>query len=736
MRRLIVLSAILPVILSFLTAGIACADGFIIVPSPPRGISFIPLSIKYHHVEVDIQNQVATTKVDQVFVNENNSELEGVYIFPVPEDASISDFAMYVDGERVEAEVLEKKKARQIYEDIVRRMKDPALLEYMGRGVFKVSIYPIPARGEKRVQLEYSEVLKYDSGLCKYSYPLNTEKFSSKPIQSVSVAVKIKSKKAIKTIYSPSHEVDVIRKDDHNAKLSYEVSNARPDTDFVVYYTVSDEDFGLNLLAHREDDEDGFFILMIAPKHEVSSEDVLEKDIIFVVDKSGSMKGEKMEQAKGALKYCVKSLNEGDKFGIISFSTDVDELDSSLLPATSKNVEKAVKFIDNLEAKGGTNIDDALQTALKKKPGRGRPRIIAFLTDGLPTVGVRDVDAILKNAEKVRNDSVRMFTFGVGYDVNTHFLDKLAEKNHGVPQYVEPSEDIEVAVSLFYDKISEPVLSALELDTGRLKIKEVYPKSLPDLFKGSQLMVMGRYDGSGKINIKLKGEIRGKKQTYTNKANFPRKSSGNSFIPRLWAQRKVGYLLAEIRSHGDDNELKDEIIRLSKKYGIITPYTSFLVLPDSEVEEMPVAMRGRARREAFDYAARDLRADVGEQAVTSSKVLRRMKEAKAAPAPMLFASKPRSASGASGEARFFGSDRYGADDSYGEIKYVGKKTFFLKKGFWTDSEYEPEMKTIKITYGSDEYFDLLLKEPELGKYLALGKKIIICHKNKCYKVDE
>jgi Ca-activated chloride channel family protein len=286
MRRQILFS----VLLSFLIVGSTWADGFIVVPPSPRGRSFIPLSIKYHHVEVDIDNQIATTKIDQVFINENDRELEGIYIFPIPEEASISDFTMYVDGKRVSAEVLEKKKARKIYEDIVRRMRDPALLEYIGRDAFRASVYPIPARGEKRVQLEYSQVLRYDSGLCKYAYPLNTEKFSAKPIQSVSVSVKIKSNKAIKSVYSPSHDVDVHRPDDHTAKLGYEASDVKPDRDLVMYYTVSDEDFGLSLLAHREEDEDGFFILLIAPKHEVADEEVIEKDMVFVLDKSGSMK--------------------------------------------------------------------------------------------------------------------------------------------------------------------------------------------------------------------------------------------------------------------------------------------------------------------------------------------------------------------------------------------------------------------------------------------------------------
>jgi uncharacterized protein YegL len=712
MRREIIISAIL----SLLIAGTAWADGFIVVPPPPRGRPFIPLSIKYHHVDVDINNQVAVTKVDQVFINENNQELEGIYIFPIPEGASISEFAMYVDGERITAEVLERKEARKIYEDIVRRMRDPALLEYMDRGAFKASVYPIPARGEKRIQLEYSEVLKYDSGLCKYVYPLNTEKFSAKPLNSVSVSVKIRSKKDIKTVYSPSHDVDVHREDDNNAKLGYEASNVKPDRDLVVYYTVSDEDFGLNLLAHREEDEDGFFILLVAPKYEVSKDDVIEKDIIFVLDKSGSMKGEKIEQAKGALKFCVNSLNEGDRFGIIVFSTDVEEFDSSLLKAEKANVEKAVKFIEGIDSKGGTNIDGALQTALKKESASGRPQIMVFLTDGLPTVGERNVDTILKNVEKARTDSVRAFTFGVGYDVNTHFLDKLAQNNGGAPQYVEPSEDIEVAVSS----------SDLGLDTGSVKVKEVYPKKLPDLFRGSQLVVLGRYEGSGGTNIKLEGQIQGKKRDYENEADFPRRTSENSFIPRLWAQRKVGYLLDEVRLRGENDELKDEIIRLSKKYGIITPYTSFLVLPDEEIERVPVTMRPQARREAFDYhAGVPLEAESGEKAFAASRTLSRLKEAKAAPEATTVAR----IGGSSGMAGA------GIRD-IAEYKYVDKKTFFLRDGFWTDSEYEPEMKITKVAYGSDEYFDLLSREPEMGKYLALGKKVIVCYKGKCYKVEE
>jgi Ca-activated chloride channel family protein len=554
-------------------------------------------------------------------------------------------------------------------------------------------------------------------GLCKYVYPLNTEKFSARPIPSVTVTVNIKSDNPIKSVYSPSHEIDLHRKNDNEVNLGYEVSNAKPDKDFALYYTISDKDFGLNLLSYRESGEDGFFMLLIAPKYETKSEDVIEKDIIFVLDKSGSMQGEKIDQAKKALSFCVKSLKDNDKFGVIAFSTDVDELEKTLLPANKANIEKAERFINKLDATGGTNVDEALQTALKKQSSTERPRMIVFLTDGLPTVGTKDVSAILKNVEKSKSKNLRIFAFGVGYDVNTHFLDKLAEDNGGVSQYVKPSEDIEVAVSSLYTKISEPMLSNLKLNTGTIKTKEIYPKSLPDIFKGTQLVTLGRYDGSGLTEITLNGDVGGRKISTLNKALFTDKNTDNDFIPRLWAQRKVGYLLDEMRTNGENTEIKDEIIHLSKKYGIITPYTSFLVLPEEEAAGLPPIARDNVRREALQQSTSDVMATGGAGAVDASK---KMSEMKTTAAPMATPMPVKGKDG--GEAV--------------EIKYVGTKTFALKNGVWTDIEYEPEMKVIEIKYGSDVYFDLLTKDTELGKFFALGKNLIVCYKGKCYKIKE
>ena len=721
-RKIALLTAI---IFWMLFAHSILAQMIIIPPQPPRPRpphTFVPLYIERHRVEVKIDNQAARTKIDQIFANENPVVLEGEYIFPLPNDAGVSSFAMYVDGKRVEAELLTADKARQIYEAIVRQKRDPALLEYLGSRAFRARIFPIPANGEKRVQLEYSQILKVDSGIAKYVYPLNTEKFSPRPVNDVAITVAIESKQPIKGVYSPSHKVDIHRKDDHHANISYEGSKVKSDRDFLCYYTLSEKDFGIDIIAQRDDDEDGYFMLLIAPKQATDDSDVIKKDILFVFDKSGSMNGEKIKQAKEALRFCINSLNDGDKFNVINFSTEVESLSEKLLNVNPENQEKAMGFIENLEAVGGTNINEALLMALKEKPDAQRPMMIVFLTDGIPTVGETDVSPIAKNIQKANEKKARLFVFGVGYDVNTMLLDKLSDTNFGVSQYVLPEENIEVAISSFYTKISKPVLANLKIDTSDIKVKELYPKTLPDLFFGSQLVLLGRYKNSGDAVIKLTGEVNDKEHSFENEVKFPKRDDSHEFLPRLWAQRKVAYLVDEIRLHGENDELKDEIIKLSKKYGIMTPYTSFLAQEDkpqvTQVEVRPRSIQtasgapGKAihREPQIEFDSKGLAGGrvVGKNAVEASKKLQAMKQSEMVEAESQTPST--------------------------KIKRVGNKTFYLKDGFWVDSEYTEKTKTQDIEYGSDDYFKLLIDNPKLSKYFAIGTQVIVCYKGKCYRV--
>ena len=308
----------------------AYADG-IIIPDPPicdpgpcpMPIPVAQLAIEYHRVQVTIEGQVATTRVDQVFRNDNDWTVEGTYLFPIPVEAAVSSFTMWMDGEPIEGRVLTREEARQIYEDIVRTMRDPALLEYVDRGAVQASIFPIPPGGESRIELEYTQILPAEAGLVHYVYPLNTERFSTEPLENVSVSVDVTSLERIRSVYSPSHDVAVSREDDYRFRAGYEDTDVTPDRDFELYYSVAAEEIGLNLITYRDptaEDEDGFFLLLAAPSVEVDPDRIVAKDVLIVLDQSGSMDGEKFEQAQQALRYILESLHPEDRFNIIAFN--------------------------------------------------------------------------------------------------------------------------------------------------------------------------------------------------------------------------------------------------------------------------------------------------------------------------------------------------------------------------------------------------------------------------------
>ncbi|RME87432.1 MAG: VWA domain-containing protein, partial [Anaerolineae bacterium] len=483
----------------------ARADG-IIIPEPPicePGPCPMPplpmkqLVIRYHRVTVTIHDQIAVTRVDQVFYNPNDWEVEGTYVFPLPEGAVVNEFTLWVDERPVEGEILDAEQARQIYEETVRSLRDPALLEYADRGAVKASIYPIPPGGERRIELEYTQALTAENGLVRYVYPLNTEKFSAWPLESVSISVDIRSTGApIRAVYSPSHEVSINRAGEGHVTVGYEENNVTPETDFVLYYSLGEQE-AFHLLTYRDPadptDPDGFFLLLLAPRPEAGSQSVA-KDVLLVLDRSGSMEGEKFQQAQEALRYILRHLNPEDRFNIITFSTDLQTYAGRLRPASE--AEEAIAWVDRQSAAGSTDINRALLEAAAIAEGE-RPTYLIFLTDGLPTTGETDSERILANFAESAPADLRLFAFGVGYDVDTFLLDSLAEEHHGSSAYVLPDERLDETLSAFYAKISTPVLTDLELDFGNLPVYDLYPSPLPDLFAGSQIIVVGRYRKGG-----------------------------------------------------------------------------------------------------------------------------------------------------------------------------------------------------------------------------------------------
>jgi Ca-activated chloride channel homolog len=718
-----------------LIAASVFGDGFIVVPPPPRSRpvpdlpSPYPLEVKYHHVETAIDEMTAVTSIDQEFYNPTSSRLEGYYLFPMPEGAIISGFSMYINGKETPAEMLDAAKARSIYEDLVRKIIDPALLEYYNRGMFKARIFPIEPHSTKRVKLSYKQSLERNNGTIGYGYPLNTEKFSSAPVSEVSIKVSIKTKDNLKNVYCPSHEAEVIRKSNREAVVGYEVHNAKPDRDFSVFYTTDNSKFGISLLTYRESGSDGYFFLNVSPDYGMGKDDIQEKDIAFILDVSGSMAGEKLDQAKKALRFCVANLNKGDRFEIIRFSTEAEALFGSLTAIDSVSRRKAGQFIDNLRAIGGTNIEEALTLALAAKPIAMRPYTIIFITDGKPTIGKTGEEELLAMLKSANPSSTRIFTFGIGDDLNTHLLDKLTDATNAYRTYVTPTEDIEIKISDLYTKVQSPVFTNLSINFGKeIEARLLYPKTLPDLFRGSSITILGRYHGHGASTITLKGQVRGKPQTIAYNAEFPQTTGAYAFIASLWAARRIGFLLDQIRLNGEDKELVDEVTTLAKAHGIITPYTSYLIVED---EDRLVRQRQLPEeRRSLSAVTRHIGSRFAEDKKMEYEAIKEKSGAPSARASSEIQALSKSMNNeqiSQGKTRLNYTEKDGSRANLAEqVRTINGRAFYRTGVQWTDVQVQnakgsPNKR--RMQFGSKEYFELIRNSPEAAQYMAQGKNV-------------
>ncbi|MGD9564264.1 MAG: VIT domain-containing protein [Pyrinomonadaceae bacterium] len=691
------------------------------------------LPVKSIQLDTKIVGQIATTHVEQVFRNDTPYTLEGTYFFPIPETASIVEFAIWENGKKLVGEVRSREEARRIYDEIVRRQRDPGLLEYAGKDLFQASIFPIPPNSDKKLEITYTQALKAESGTVSYRYPLGTgrnlwrrpprhiEQRTSVPPQqfgTVSGKITIEGKQALRNIYSPSHSIDVNKTSERTASVSFETRDN--DNDLQLFYGLSNSDFGMSLITYREPGKDGYFMLMLSPSDDVSEQEIANKDVVFVIDTSGSMADAgKMDKARAALLFGIRTLRDGDRFNVIGFAGEERPMETGLIDANAAGKKRGEEFVQSLKPTGGTNINDALRAGLRQFDTSDRTKLMVFMTDGLPTVGENNADRIIKNASEIKVAGLRLFTFGVGYDVNTRLLDMLAAENSGVADYIEPKEDIEIKVSNFFAKVNSPVLTDIDLGLGGLQTDLVYPRRAGDLFKGTQLTMIGRYKNAEDVNdlvIHLKGRAGGEARSFAfNGLDFPLRAEANDFLPRLWATRRVGWLVEQIRANGENKELRDEIVDLGTRYGIVTPYTSYLATDGSErAQFVDNFWRRRDSNAPSAKAAPGLFAIDGASAVAMSKKARELKDSVSV-----------------------GEFDEKADQA-GVVRRMGSKTFYLSNGVWTDSEFkEPsELAEAKFIFGSDPYFDLISKDPSLARFLSLGEEVVVVWKGKVYRVTK
>ncbi len=762
--------------LLMLSAASARANGLLI----PVERTIPPLAMVNHMVQIDIEDQVAVTRLEQTFRNHTSRPLEATYIFPVPRGASVRKFSMWVNGTEVSGELVDAPKAAQIYTDIVRRTQDPGLLEYMGTDLLRLRVFPVPANGDQKLAISYTSMAPRDANLVEYVYPLKASANAVRTLEKFLLQAVVKSQHAIHNVYSPSHAVNLIRKGDREVQVSFERDQASLDRDFQLFYSTGDNDVGLTTVLHRPTaNENGFFMLLASPRVEIPKTYTVPRDVVLVLDTSGSMRGPKLTQAKRAMRYCLDNLNPQDRFAMLHFATTVNKYRDSLLDANAEQLGEARKWVDTFDCTGGTAIDDALTAAQQMRSGDdSRTFTIVFFTDGQPTIGETNPDKILKNAQGKLSANTRIFTFGVGDDVNATMLDRLSEQTRAVSTYVRPSEDIEVKVSSLYGKISHPVLANLKLSAGSgISLAEMYPPQLPDLFHGGQLVVLGRYTGKGHVALKLTGSVSREQKEFVYAIDFPEKTSDDrSFVEHLWARRKVGYLLDQIRANGEKKELVDETVALAKKYGIATPYTSYLVVPDAPIPALgarggagrgvgrmggaevtplalvPAAPAGRpvpveefakraqnGKKDALGEARGKLEDEVLRRGIADSerssdakslKVLRETQEKNVA---LLKAAE------ALRQGDHFGvqAGKLGVDLSMqtnnlrnqarmeiaAQQNALGRNCLEIG-GVWIDDEYDAKMPTITVKAQSDAYFRLLEKQPKLKEVFRLGNHLV------------
>jgi Ca-activated chloride channel family protein len=710
------------------------------------GVSTNPewLKIDHHRVRVEIADQIARTQVSMEFVNDGNGLAEGTFLFPLPVGASVEELIMYINGDPIVAQILEADEARAIYDEIVRQYRDPALLEYVGMGAVQANVFPIPPGESRRIEITYAQVLEVDNGLIQYVYPFDVSRLTTfRPVEEASISISVVSDDPLGSIYSPSHDIAIDRDGDEAFRVGFESSDYVPDQDFSLFYGVASDTISVNLLTYRESaNEDGFFMLLVQPPLTIPDEQILPRDIIVVLDQSGSMQGAKWDQAREAAGYILDNLNARDRFNVILFSTGWRIFSNDM---ESPNVaDDAIAWIDGMFAEGGTDINGALTTALDMADAE-RPTTILFLTDGLPTEGETRIDQIIDNLETAARPNVNIFAFGVGDDVDTFLLDTIVRDFRGASSYVRPSERIDEEVASLYNKISAPVLRAVEIDIDGVTIDSIYPElPLPDLFAGTQLTIVGRYRGAADaIDVQLSGMVGDERQTFTyDDFNFRERAGGEGFIARLWATRRIGELLNSIRLNGENPELIDSIVALSVRYGIITPYTSFLIEEDDILTQ-------QGRRDAAQRMAGEMAAAAGNTsgagAVSMADSFAGLAGANAAPPmasiPMMPSPMPTMSAPAGGvpadaaASAVAEAEAMALQAAQNPIQTVGGKTFILQDGVWMDTAFNPDtMETEQIAFLSDAYFDLIAAQPDLVDYFALGERVIVVVEDVAYEV--
>ncbi len=575
--------------------------GIVLPDDVPENPQRTPLTLVSEQVDVLITDQVATTTLVQVFRNDGPVAVAGTYRMPLGERTSVQEYAFWVDGRRVVSRIEEREQAQEQFEGAGRRGEDAALLEQSDPSMFTARFTELAPGETRRFEVTTSELLPYEAGLVRYSHPLDYASTGLPPVDELLVRVRIADSKPIKGVTHASFPLVRVPSPDGTLAVEAALHGSVPDRDFELEYQLQSEDFGLAFRTYTDDDGDGYFVAMVAPQEETDDGAIVRKDVAFVFDVSGSMSGVKIDQARSALKGCLNLMNPGDGLYLVAFNDSLNPLANSIQELDEATRRGAVSFVDGLTAGGGTNIHDAVASALRTLAASDRPTALVFLTDGH---GSRPPREVLEMVERENpDDRTRIFAFGVGDSLNAAFLERLGTENRGGYTHIDGTVAIDDVVASFYSRISKPVLTDLSLDFGaQIVANRTYPAVLPDVYKGQRLVITGRFRGAGSSTLTVRGRIGGQERALSLPVSFggagpaesgdgvdARLTNGQPWVGRLWAKRRAEHLLAEIRMYGETPESRDEVIALSTRWQFATRYTSLVAHADPRVASLTPA---------------------------------------------------------------------------------------------------------------------------------------------------
>jgi Ca-activated chloride channel family protein len=659
-------------------------------------------------VRVRLADRVLSDDREEEVTNHAGMIGEADYLFPLPAGAAFQDLALEINGQMISGETLDAGEARRIYEEIVRRQKDPALVEWMGHGLLRTRIFPIAPGERKRVQVRYQVVAQREGDALRIDHfrggrAQGTAATPRGAPERVSLTFEYPRSSEYGRAYSPTHE---LRIDERGRQRVAEVrGDAREVT--ILVPVRRGRSAAITVLPHAPGRDDGFALITLAPPELPPR--VTPRDVTFVLDISGSMRGRKMEQARAAGKQLLGTLGPDDRFRIIDFASSVGEFRASWVPATREHLRAAEAYLDALEPGGSTNISGALDAALRDaRASAGRLAMVLFVTDGEPTVGVRDPAEIAERAGRLR-DRARVFTFGLGADVNVTLLEQLALGGQGTATFVRPEESTERAVEVVASRLTSPVATSVRLRAEGVRLRRMHPAGPHDLFAGQDLVVLARYDGSGPARVWFEGQTADGPVRWEAQVTLPERTRDNSFVPRLWATQRVGWLAAEKRAHGGSAEIDAEIRELGERYGIPTEFTSYFVPEPGLMAEVrrgaggaanrvmapppaPVSTEAQARREQFESArAASKQRDVQSLAAVDQAL----------------------------------QLQQGFADMPAVIRQASGRTFVLRDSVWTDGVDRGDRQIVGVRPYSAAWFALLEQLPQIREAFSLGERVRI-----------